>query len=54
MMQRLKEKSLKLKYFFLGILTIFALYGAYSFFNQNPIKANETTIVIKASNKDTH
>ena len=33
----IKEKSIKFKYFFLGVLTMFALYGAYSFFNQNPL-----------------
>jgi len=53
-LQTLKEKSLKLKYFFLGIITIFALYGAYSFFNQNPIKVNNSDTILKESNNDTH
>ena len=33
-----KEKLLKLKYFLLGIIFIFALYGAYSFFSTEKIK----------------
>jgi len=31
----IKEKSIKFKYFFLGVLSMFALYGAYSFFTQH-------------------
>ena len=39
--KKLKEKLLKLKYFLLGIMFIFALYGAYSFFSTEKIETNE-------------
>lgn len=41
LIQSLKQKFSKAKYFFLGILSILALYGAYSFFMQAKAHTNE-------------
>jgi len=39
--QQIKLGFFKLKYFILGILTVLAIYGLYSFFNQEKIKTEE-------------
>ena len=46
MISLVKEKAMKFKYFLLGILTVFALYGVYSFFSpKEPTKKEYYNVV---------
>ena len=48
-----KEKLLKVKYFLLGVIFIFALYGAYSFFNIEKIGKHEYYNIINIPSYET-